>query len=66
MTQLRRHGAIAIRDMNVPQSPIPLALNTPPTTLGTSRHSTVSFPSLAQPNPEPDLSETDDDDAEQR
>ena len=66
VSRLRRRGAIAIRDMNVPQSPIPLALNAPPTTSGTSRHSSISLPPLAQPNLEPDLSETDDDDAEQR
>jgi hypothetical protein len=65
VSRLRRRGAIAIRDMNVPQSPIPLALNAPPTT-STSRHSSVSLPPLAPPNPELDLSETDDDDAEQR
>ncbi len=66
VSRLRRRGAIAIRDMNVPQSPVPMALNAPPTTAGISRHSSVSFPPLAQPNPEQDLSETDDDDAEQR
>ncbi len=65
VSRLRRRGAIAIRDMNVPQSPVPLTLNVPPTS-GTSRPSSVSLPPVPQPNPEPDLSETDDDDAEQR
>jgi hypothetical protein len=64
VSRLRRRGAIAIRDIPPPQSPVQLPLTTPPlppTTSGTSRHS-----STAQPHPEPDLSETDDDDVEQR
>jgi hypothetical protein len=66
VSRLRRRGAIAIRDMTVPPSPVPLALTSPPTASGVSRHSPVSLPPLAPPHPEPDLSETDDDDAEQR
>ena len=66
VSRLRRRGAIAIRDMTVPPSPVPLALTSPPTVSGTSRHSPASLPPLAPPHPEPDLSETDDDDAEQR
>jgi hypothetical protein len=63
VSRLRRRGAIAIRDIPPPQSPVqlPLATPPPPTTSGTSSH---PFP--ARPHPEPDLSETDDDDAEQR
>jgi hypothetical protein len=66
VSRLRRRGAIAIRDMTVPQSPAPLTFTTTPTTSGASRHSSISLPPLAQPHPEPDLSETEDDDAEQR
>lgn len=68
VSRLRRRGAIAIRDSTVPQPPVPPAVPAspaPPTTSGTTRHSFVSL--LAPPpHPEPDLSETDDDDAEQR
>ena len=66
VSRLRRRGAIAIRDMTVPQSPVPLALTAPPTTSGVPRHSSESPPPLTRTPPEPDLSETDDDDAEQR
>jgi hypothetical protein len=64
VSRLRRRGAIAIRDIPVPHSPVQLPLATPPpppTTSGTSSH-----PPLAQPHPEPDISESDDDDVEQR
>ncbi|KAI0304138.1 hypothetical protein BC826DRAFT_965518 [Russula brevipes] len=71
VSRLRRRGAIAIRDMTVPPSPVlPTLPASPPlpTTSGMSmsRHSSVSLPPLPQPHPEPDLSETDDDDVEQR
>jgi|SRR6267142_266066 len=63
VSRLRRRGAIAIRDIPAPQSPVqlPLATPPPPTTSGTLGHSFT-----VQPHPDPDLSETDDDDAEQR
>jgi len=69
VSRLRRRGAIAIRDMNVPQSPVPLPLSAPPPapiTSGVSRHSSAPLPPLVQIPPEPDLSETDDDEVEQR
>ena len=66
VSRLRRRGAIAIRDMTAPQSPVPLALTSPPPASGVPHHSPASLPLLAPPHPEPDLSETDDDDAEQR
>ncbi|KAI9508911.1 hypothetical protein F5148DRAFT_997306 [Russula earlei] len=69
VSRLRRRGAIAIRDIAIPQSPAPPALPAsppPPITSGVSRYSSASLPLLAQTPPEPDLSETDDDEAEQR
>ena len=68
VSRLRRRGAIAIRDSTVPQSPVQPTLPAPPAppiTSGTNRRSSVSLLPLP-PHPEPDLSETDDDDAEQR
>jgi hypothetical protein len=62
-----RRGAIAIRDMTTPQSPVPLPAPPPaPTTLGVSRQSSASLLPLAPTPREPDLSETDEDEVEQR
>jgi len=67
VSRLRRRGAIAIRDMTAPQSPVPLPAPPPvPATTGVSRHSSASLLPLAPTPPEPDLSETDEDEVEQR
>src|SRR5712691_9027370 len=64
VSRLRRRGAIAIRDIPAPQSSVQPPLTTPPPPPATSE--TTSRPYTAQRHPEPDLSETDDDDVEQR
>lgn len=64
VSRLRRRGAIAIRDMPAPQSPVQPPLATPPPPQTTSGSTSRSY--TAQRHPEPDLSETDDDDVEQR
>jgi hypothetical protein len=64
VSRLRRRGAIAIRDIPTPQSSVQPPLTTPPPPPATSE--ATSRPYTTQRHPEPDLSETDDDDIEQR